>query len=336
MEDKKPEAAEAAPASPQTAPQDALEKTNEELAKEQPIEAPADGLGPDGKPPKKLNPLKKFFRRFNVYLLLFLLILVVAGAVSAVAYLNSKKTPKAPTTQSQTLTADALKQLANSDATVGDSGQTLTVQGNAVFSGQVLVRSNLNVAGTIQLGSTLSVPSLTVSGATNLQNTQVNSLQVANGSTFQGTVTIQNDLNVGGTTAFSGAVTAGQITVTKLIMSGNATLDVPNHLAFTGASPSRTIDAGVLGSGGSASINGSDTAGTININTGSGPSSGCMVSLTFNKPFTGTAHVVITPIGTAAGQTQFYVDRSNTGFSVCSDNIPPGNAVLAYDYFVTD
>jgi cytoskeletal protein CcmA (bactofilin family) len=341
-EEKKPEeaagSASAAPPAEQAVAKDALTKSNEELGQDAASETPlnADGTtSVNGKPGKKLSPLKKFLRRFNIYLLLFLLIIVVASVVSIVGYLNGKKQPKAPTITNQTLTQDQLKQLANSDATVGDTGQTLTVQGNAIFSGQVLVRSNLNVAGTIQLGSTLSVPSLTVSGKTNLADTQINSLQVATGSTFQGIVTLQNGLNVAGASSFSGPVTAGQITVSKLILSGNSIVTVPNHVAFTGASPGRTINFGVLGAGGSASVNGSDMAGTVNINTGSGPAAGCFVTLTFSRAFTATPHVTATPIGAAAGQMQWYINRSTTSFSICTNTTPPINQAFAFDYFIT-
>jgi len=339
--DKKPAepAAGATPSATQTAPQDALEKTNEELGAAAASESAtsADGTtSPDGKPGKQPSAIKKFLRRFNVYLLLFLLVMVIAVIVGVVDYLDGKKTPKAPAVATQTLSQDDLKQLANSDATVGDTGQTLTVQGNAIFSGQVLVRSNLNVAGTIQLGGDFSVPRITVSDTANLTNTQIGTLQVANASTFQGIVTVQNGLNVSGSTAFSGPVTAGQITVTKLIMSGNATLEVPNHIAFTGASPGRTINPTTLGAGGSASVNGSDTTGTININTGSGPQAGCFVTVTFNRPFTNTPHVIVSPINAGAGQTDYYVTRNTTAFSLCTVNAAPANQVFAFDYFITD
>jgi cytoskeletal protein CcmA (bactofilin family) len=327
-EDTKPETPQSAG---QTAPQDALEKTNEELASEAPATPAADAT-----PPKKVSGFKKTLKRINVYLLMFILVLVIGGVVSTVGYLNSKKTPKAPTIATQTLTPDTLKQLANSDATIGDTGQTLTVQGNAIFSGQVLIRSNLNVAGTITLGGPLSLSALTVSNSANLQNTQTNTLQVANGSTFQGTVTVQHDLNVGGATSFSGPVTAGQITVTKLIMSGNAQLSVPNHIAFPGVSPSRSTNSGVLGAGGTASVNGSDTTGTVSVNTGNNPTSGCFATLTFAKPFTSTPHVIVSPVGAGAGLTQYYVNRSTTSFSICSAGTPPSNSAFGFDYFITD
>jgi len=317
----------------QDVPQDALEKTNEELGEVAKTDTPTPS---DAKPAKKPNAFKQFLKRFNVYLLLFLLVVVIGVAVAVVGYLNGKKTPKAPSTANQTLTQDTLNQLANSDATVGDTGQTLTVQGNAVFSGQVLVRSNLNVAGTIQLGGAFTVPELTVSNTANLANTQINALQVATGSTFQGLATFQSGINVAGSASFTGAVTVGQLTVTKLVMSGNSVLEVPNHIAFTGASPGRSINQNVLGAGGTASINGSDMAGTVNINTGTSTQAGCFTTITFSRPFTNTPHVVITPVGSAAGQTQYYVTRNTINFSICTNNAPPTSQVFAFDYFITD
>lgn len=336
--EKKPEGA-AAPAgadSPkQTAPKDALDKTNEELASD-PGVANAKKDEENGKPAKKIGPLKKFYRRFNVYLLLFILVVVIAVIISIVVYLNGQKTPTTPSVASQTLTPSTLKQLANSDATVGDSGQTLTIQGNAVVSGQLLVRSNLNVAGTIALGGTLTVPGLTVSGQTNLAATQVNSLQVANGTTFQGAVTMQNNLNVAGAAAFNGAVTIGDLTVTKLTLSGNAQLSVPNHISFPGSPPGRSINTNALGGGGSASVNGSDTSGTVNVNTGNSPQAGCFVTVNFAKAYASTPHVMVTPIGAGAGAIGFYVTRDTSGFSVCGNTAAPANQVMAFDYFVTD
>ncbi|HSX06535.1 MAG TPA: hypothetical protein VLG92_02350 [Candidatus Saccharimonadia bacterium] len=337
--DKKPDEAANPSSSPQSAPPDALEKTNEELGQSAASETAvnADGsTATNGKPAKKQNPLKQFLKRFNVYLLLFGLVVLLAVVVSVVGFLNGKKTPKTPSANTQTLSADTLKQLANSDATVGDTGQTLTIQGNAIFSGQVLIRSDLNVAGTIKLGGELSIPALTVSNTSNLNTVQANTLQVAQGSTFQGTVTIQHDLNVGGAAAFSGAVTIGQLTVNNLTMAGNAQLTVPNHIAFTGASPGRQFFPNVTGAGGSASINGSDTTGTINVNTGSGPTAGCFMTITFNRPFTNTPHVLVSPVNIGAGQTEYYVTRSTTQFSICTANAPPANSVMAYDYFITD
>ena len=333
--DKKP--AEAAPQPAAQAPADALEKTNDEIS----ASASTDSLAPaapdaGGKPPKQPSKFKLFMRRFNVYLLLFILIVVIAAAVAVVSYLNSKKTPKAPQTANQSLNQDTLDKLSNSDATVGDSGQTLTIQGNAIVSGQLLVQKDLNVAGTIKVGGPITLADLTVSNKTNLNTTQTNTLQVAQGATFQGLATFQNGINVAGPAGFTGNVSAGQITVTKLIMSGNATLEVPNHISFTGASPGRqSIDFNALGNGGSASIDGSDTTGTVNMHTGSGPSAGCYITLSFNRPFTKTPHVIISPVESAAGSMDYYVTRTTTTFTICSNNAPAAGQSFAFDYFIT-
>lgn len=335
--DKKPEEAKQATpagAGDSAPPSDALAKPSSETDQADPISSdPKSGAD---KPAKQPSAIKKLLKRFNVYFLLFLLIAIIGGIVTVVSYLNSKKAAPSPSVASQNLTTQQLKQLASSNATVGGSGQTITIQGNAVFSGQVLVRSNLDVAGTIQLGGNLDVAQVTVSNSANLANTQTNTLQVANTAIFQGLVTIQNGVNVAGASSFSGPVSVNQLTVTNLIMSGNAQLQVPNHIAFTGATPGRTINFNVLGGGGSASIFGSDTSGTVNINTGNNPVAGCFVTFVFNQVFKSTPHVLISPVGIAAGETEYYVNRSTTTFSVCTANAAPANANFAFDYFITD
>ena len=316
------------------APADALSRTPDELQEEQ-AEKEAANPTPKVDDPsvKKLPFFKRVFRKVNVYLLLFILILVVAGAIAVVNYLNSQKAPVVPDVASQQLSSEALKQLANSDATVGNTSQTLTIQGNAIITGQTLMRGNLNVAGNIQTGGSIQTPNITVSGTSNLGTAQINSLQVATNVAIQGATTLR-DINVAGASTFSGAMTASQITVTRLILSGNAVLQIPNHLSFTGPAPSRSINNAPLGNGGSAAISGSDTSGTINISTGSGTSPGCFAKMTFAQAFSSQPRVVISPVGIAAGQTNFYVERNNTGFSVCTANAAPTNQTFSYDYFI--
>lgn len=321
----------------QIAPADALAKTDDELAAEAADNPNADKPVNDAiDDTKRPGGFKAFIKRVNVYLLGFILIMIVVGIVGAVSFLNSQKAPKTPAIATQQLTPDTLKKLATSSVSVGNAAQTLTVQGNAIFSGQVLVRSDLNVAGAIQLGGALLAPSLTVSGKTNLTDTQINSLQVATNTAVQGSATISKDLNVAGNTSLSGVVTASTITVSQLILTGNASLQVPNHIGFPGASPGRSANQTTLGAGGSASINGSDTTGTININTGNNPVAGCYITLTFNRPYSNPPHVLISPVNQGAGMLQYYVNRSNTGFSVCSVNAAGAGQAFAFDYFITN
>ncbi|TAH32983.1 hypothetical protein EYC58_02400 [Candidatus Saccharibacteria bacterium] len=319
------------------APADALSRTPEDLEQDPSVQAAkaADIKAAEDPSAKKVSPIKKFFRKVNVYFLIFVLIVVVAGVIAVVNYLNSQKAPEEPNIATQSLTQDALKQLANTDATVGSASQTLNIQGNAIIAGQTLTRGNLNVAGNFQSGGPITAPSITTSGAANLGTIQTNNLQVATDVAIQGKTTVR-DLNVAGTTSLSGAVTASQITVSQLILSGNASLRIPNHISFTGPSPGRSISASVLGSGGSASINGSDTTGTVNINTGGGPQPGCFVQITFAQKFSNQPHVLVSPVGAGAGQLQYYVERSQSGFSICTNNAAPANQVFAFDYFVTN
>lgn len=314
---------------------DALSKTPEELQEDAAQQAAANPTLHDQPIEKKVSPLKRFLRKVNVYFLIFILIVIVAGAIAVVSFLNSQKPPVQPDVADQSLTEEALRQLANTDASVGNTSQTLTIQGNAVIAGETLMRGNLNIAGNLQTGGSIQGPSLTISGTSNLGTAQVNTLQVAQNLAVQGSTTAR-DLSVSGTSTFSGPLTASQMTVTRLILSGNAQLQVPNHIAFTGASPSFAVNGGALGSGGSASINGSDTSGSISVNTGGNPGTGCFGRVTFNQAFTNPPKVTIGAIGNGAGRVGAYVERDRNGFSICGVNAAPSNQSFGFDYFVAN
>ena len=333
-ENKEPASTPETPA-PQ-APSDALSRTPDDLEQEKAANDANDEAAKAAKEAeKKISPVKRFFRKINVYFLIFILIVAVVGAIAVVNYLNSTKAPVEPDVASQQLTQEALQQLANTDATVGDASQTLNIQGNAVIAGQTLARGDLNVAGNLQTGGSITAPSITISGNSNLGETQINSLQVATNAAIQGTTTLR-DLTVSGAASFSGNVTASQVTVSRLIMSGNAILEVPNHISFTGSSPALATNGGVLGNGGTASINGSDTAGTVLINSGNNPASGCFGRVTFQQAYTNPPHVIVGPVDAGAGLTQYYVTRDRQGFSICTNNAAPSNQTFSFDYFVTN
>lgn len=326
---------------------DALDKPSDDAANSGVIDAtdPKDKSTASAQKPKQQSPFKKSFKRFNLYILLFVLVIVVGGVIVMVSYLNGKKPAPNITVGNQSLSQDQLKQLTESNATVGGSGQTLTVQGNSNFTGQVLIRSSLDVAGTIQLGSQLTIPQLTITGNSNLSSTQINNLQVAQNAVFQSTPTFQNGMTVAGSSNFTGTVSTGGLTVTNLTLSSDAQLQVPNHIAFTGASPGRTIDFNVLGGGGTASVFGSDTNGTVTINTGNNPVAGCFVTFRYDIPFQSTPNIIIGPINQAARESEFYVtygpdDQTETPspttkFQICTYSPAPPNQVFDYSYFIT-
>lgn len=331
-EEKKPEQ-ESKPESPASAPADALSRTPEDLGQEQAAQK-QEGAADAEDAKKQPSGIKKFIKRMNLYFVGFLLLLVIAGAIAVVTYLNSQKAAPEAVIPSQKITPDALEDLASSGTAVGNASQTLSIKGNAIIDGQMLLRSDLGVAGAVRSSGEIQGASLTISGSSNLGEAQINGLQIANDTAVDGNTTLSGNLNVGGTSSFSGAMTASRISVSQLIMSGNATLQIPNHIKFTGPTPSRSINPGVLGSGGSASISGSDTSGTVNISTGGGTQAGCFAQITFAEPFDSNPRVIVSPVNSAAGKTQYYTTRSTTGFSLCTAAPAPPNQSFAFDYFV--
>jgi len=282
---------------------------------------------------KTKERFKRLTGRFNIYLLLHVLIMLIAVVVIAVAFIKNRKAATTPSITAQNLTQKQLEQLANSDVSVGNNKQILNVQSNAVFAGQVLVRQDLEVAGTIKAGGSLNLPGITVSGNSTFSQIQTGTLTVSGNTAIQGQLTASGGLNVSGNATFAGNLSVAQLTASKLTLNGDLNLD--HHISAGGPTPSRT-NGSALGNGGTASVSGSDTAGTVNINTGTGPGAGCFIAINFASKFNATPHVVATPVGSAAGGIAFYVNRSTTSMSICTANTPPASTSFAFDYVVFD
>jgi cytoskeletal protein CcmA (bactofilin family) len=270
---------------------------------------------------------------FNIYLLLFIFVIVIAGIIVLFSYNYSKQKSGTGAVSTTALSQDTLDQLANSDASVGTSGQVLNVQSSAVFAGKILARSDLEVAGSLKLGGSLNLPNINVTDTANLgQVTVSKNLAVTGNVAVQGQQTIAQSLQVGGSGTFSGALSAPQISTNSFQLNGDLVLT--RHITTGGGTPGRSSGT-ALGSGGTASISGSDTAGSVGINTGSNPVAGCFITITFAAKYNATPHVIITPIGSAAGAIDYYINRTSTNFSICSSSTPPDNAGFGFDYFVT-
>jgi cytoskeletal protein CcmA (bactofilin family) len=286
------------------------------------------------KKPGKNKKLQAILGRFNIYLLIFILLVVVVGAYTYASYLKQRREDAAPTTPTQELDAEALKQLQNSDTTVGDPRQTLTVQSNSIFNGQVLVRDSLDIAGSLRVGNTLNLTGLIVSGSSSLDQIQGNSLSVDGDANIQGQLTIQKGLTVSGGGTFGGAISAPTLSVDSLQLSGD--LQFNKHIDAGGPTPTST-NGSALGSGGTAGVSGTDTSGTLNINIGNNPLPGCFVALSFSRGFNGQPHIVISPIGGSAASLDYYVTRiGRTGFSVCTANAATAGSSFEFDYVVID
>jgi cytoskeletal protein CcmA (bactofilin family) len=284
--------------------------------------------GQSNKPPI----IKRLWQKFNIYLLLFLLVILVFAGVTIMFYLKNKNdTDNAKETiDSQSLSEEAAKQLSSSSVTVGSSKQILNVASNAIFGGSVLVRSDLEVAGDIKVGGNIELPNLSVTGATEFDQLQTKTLSVTADATVQGTLTVRRGVSILGTSTF-GNISAAQVSTNALQLNGNLVLT--KHLVAGGPIPGSSKGT-ALGSGGTVSVNGSDTAGSITVNTGSGPGAGCFINITFVNRYDNVPHVIVTPVGSGAAGLNYYINRSTTGFSVCTTNSAPSGQTFGFDYMI--
>jgi cytoskeletal protein CcmA (bactofilin family) len=295
----------------------------------------ANQSGNNPSAPKKSGGLKRLLKRTNIYMLMFIFILVVGAIISFVAYRYNQQPDKSTTvTGTQALSQSALDDLANSDVTVGDAKQTLSVQSNAVFAGKVLVRSSLEVAGGLQVGGSLTLTGIKVSGDSVFDSVHITKDLAVSGNTgLQGGLTVQKNLAVNGDATINGSLAASKITTDSLQMAGD--LKLTHHISAGGSTPVRS-NGSALGGGGTASVNGSDTAGSITINTGNSPSAGCYITLSFSSRFNATPHIVLTPVGSSAANLNYYINRSTSSFSVCSTNAASAHRTFGFDYLAFD
>ena len=290
---------------------------------------------PRKKPKKSFSErVRELIAHVNIYLLLFIFVLLLAGFASFASYKSGKKAATQNEVVTQNLSTEDLQGLKNNDTAVGDAKQTLTIASNAVFNGRVLVRDSLDVAGTLRIGGTLSVPGITVSGTSAFENVQVgNNLSVAGNGAVQGTLTVQKNLSVGGGATFAGAISAPSLSIDSLIM--NKDIQLNRHIDAGGGTP-RVSGGTAVGGAGTVSISGTDTAGTVNINFGTGLVAGILANISFNNNFNQTPHVVITPVGSSCANLNYYVNRTTAGFSIGTTNTGAPGSGCAFDYIVID
>ena len=280
---------------------------------------------------KKSNLITKITNRLNVYLLAFILLIIVSLIIVFVVIQSSnKQAAKEETITTQELTQEAIDNLTGNEATVGDPKQLLNVESNAVFAGKVLIRDGLDVAGPIKVGGDLNLPGITVSGKSAFDEVQVNSLSIAGDTSVQGVLTVQDSLTVNGKASFGGAISAPSLTLDTLSLTGD--LQFGRHIDAGGSTPSVASGAAV-GSGGTVTISGTDTSGTVTVNVGSG-GVGVLATVTFTNAFNDSPHVVFSPIGKQAPDT-FISNRTSSGFSISTaSNL--GSGSISFDYIVID
>ena len=295
---------------------------------------------PDNKPPKKSLKMRLsgVTRHVNIYLLLFILLVIMTLVIAFVEYSSDKKSQNDSSIKGQILSDSALNNLSANNTTVGDSKQTLTVASNAIFNGRVLIRDNLDVAGTIRVGGSLSLIGITVASTSNFEDVRIaNSLNVAGNTAMQGSLTVNGTLSAAGGASFGGPVTAPTFNVNSLTLSQDITLN--RHIKTGGGQPIFSkAGTSANGTGGTFTGNGSDIAGTIDIKIGTGAScssSGTELgTVTFSTPYTSAPRIVISPVGAGIGNLSYYINKATNGFTVgCTGNITtPSN--FSFDYIV--
>ncbi len=287
-------------------------------------------VAPQNQPKKKRKiSVMALISRVNIYLLFFILVVVVAGLIVFIGYQRDQEGSGQDQIGTERLTAEELQELAQSDTRIGDPQQLLTVESNTIFTGQVLVRDNLDVAGQISVGGSLSLPGITVSGTSNFEEIQAESLSIGGDTNIQGQLTVDGGIAVGGGGSFGGNLSAPLVTAGQLQLEGD--LQVTRHIDTGGPSPS--VNSGNrIGSGGTVSISGSDTAGTVTINPGGGAGNGAIANITFANAFNQTPHIVVTPVGRSVS---YYITRTTTGFTIhVTQSLSSGS--FAFDYHAFD
>lgn len=267
----------------------------------------------------------------NIYLVGFIVIFAIAIIVIFVALQSEDG---GPSITGQDLTQEQIDELLQQDSQVGDVSQTLTVEANAIFNGKVLVKDNLDVAGSINVGGPLTLPGITVAGTSAFDNVEVsNNLSILGNSSIQGTLTVNSSLSVSGDGTFGGTLSADTLNVTDLSFSGDLVLS--RHIDTGGPNPGIS-PGGSVGAGGTASLSGTDTSGTVTINTGGGPATGTLANINFANGYNETPQVIISPVGSSGATLEYYVTRTTSGFTIRSANTPSGSTTYVFDYWVAE
>lgn len=279
--------------------------------------------------------LVKRLSGINPYLVLFGLVLVLGGVVAFISYrLNQQRDPTSQAFEDGELTQEELEQLRQAEQNIGSVDQTLTVAANAIFNGKILVKSDLDVAGSIRVGGPLNLPGITVAGQSQFEDIEVNNdLAILGSASIQQSLTVQGAATVNGNLSVGGTISAGAISADAIEFSGD--LKLSRHIDTSGGTPTASSGTAV-GSGGTVSVSGNDIAGTVTVNTGGGPPAGLFIRVNFTRTYNATPVVQITPVGSGAGALQYYVARDASGFNIGTANAPSASTTYRFDYFIVE
>lgn len=308
---------------------EALEKGSAQPAKTSQSTQP---VGP------KLNWREKIFKRLsgvNPYLVMFILVVVLGVIITFIVNrVNETNDPASLTFQGSELDQQSIDDLLKAEQNIGTVEQTLTVAANAIFNGKILVKSDLDVAGSIRVGGPLNLPGITVAGTSDFDEVNVNNnLSILGSASIQQSLTVQGGANISGNVSVGGTISAGKISTEAMEFTGD--LSLTKHID-TGGSVPRITSGTAVGSGGTVSISGNDIAGTVTANTGGVPPAGIMARVSFTRPYNSTPYVQVTPIGSASSTINYYVERDSSGFRIGTTSAPSGSTTYKFDYFIVE
>lgn len=261
--------------------------------------------------------------------------LITLGAVGGF-YANNLRQPNTKSNDSTvtSLSQDEINKLTQVGGSLGSNGQVLNIGADALFRGKLDVSGDLSIGGRLNANGPVTLSALNIAGASGTTGLNVGTNLVVGGTaTFQKSIAVTElasvtNLSVSGNASVN-SLNATNIAVRTIAISGPLTI---GHLSTQGAVPS--INAVSVGSGGTVSISGNDTAGTININIGNSPGTNVtLANITFRAAYGTNTHVLITPLTDAAATAGAYVTHSAAGFQIHAHS-NPGGAVMSFDYLV--
>ncbi len=263
----------------------------------------------------KLEPPKstrKFFRgkqqMIIIALVLLCIVAIIAGTLFAITKKPNKKAETTYIINTQTLDNGTLNQLVAENG--GTGKQQLTISPDTLFQNSVTINKDLTVKGQTFLQSAVTISK---------------------------DLGVNGNVGVGGNLSVNGLITAGNlnvgsVTIGNLRLSGD--LEFNGHLMPKGAVP--TIKASTAAASGTATIEGSDTVGSLTITVGGSPFiTGEMAVITFRTKFSGNPRVQLTPASAAASKLDYFVTQSAGFFTIETTSLPTAGGTYSFYYFVT-
>ncbi len=267
------------------------------------------------------NPAEPTRRTPRLPKYVIITVIIIVGLVLAVVIVAlfkqpaKKVAPTVVTINTQSLDNGTLNKL-TAQASPGKTVQQLTISPDTLF------KNNIEVQGSLKADKQLDVAGNVVVGGT---------------TTLQGAVGINSNLAVRGALSVGGALSAASLNVGSLgvtTVNASGSINFGGHLVPSGTTPTVAPSNGT--SGGTVTVSGNDTAGTITITIGNGTLvAGEMAILNFHTQFTTTPKVQLTPITGDASALNYYATRSASFFTIETSTTPTHGASYVFDYLVT-